>query len=87
MSFLYLMLFEFLRYFSIMLRLNKIATLLVVNSNSLLSEQMKSIETFYIQELVNVWDMGIGFGYYLWNIIDTHEYNNLLSGWTLCGHI
>ena len=54
MSFLYLMLFEFLRYFSIMLRLNKIATLLVVNSNSLLSEQMKSIETFYIQELVNV---------------------------------
>ena len=49
MSFLCLMLFEFLRYFSIMLRLNKTATLLVVNSNSLLPEQMKSIETLYLR--------------------------------------
>ena len=39
------MLFESLRYFSIMLRSDEMATLLVVNSNSLLSEQMKSTET------------------------------------------
>ena len=40
-----LMLFESLRYFSIILRLDEIATLLVVNSSFLLSKQMKSIET------------------------------------------
>jgi len=40
----FLMLFESLRYFSITLRLDEIATLLVVNNNPLLLEQIKSIE-------------------------------------------
>ena len=44
MSSLCSMSFESLRYFSIMLRLNKTATLLVVNSNPLLSDQIKLIE-------------------------------------------
>jgi len=45
---LHSILFEFLRYFSIMLKLDEMATLLVVNSNSLLLEQIKSTETLDI---------------------------------------
>ena len=45
MSSLCLMSFESLRYFLIILRSDKMVTLLVVNNNSLLSEQIKSTET------------------------------------------
>ena len=61
---LYLMLFKSLRYFSIILRSDEMATLLVVNSNSLLSEQIKLTETsdltpFKSQLIFETWALAL----------------------------